>query len=268
LDLINLLNRNDAGISYTVALAFQDTAIQETVRKKYLPQLRAAYSEMKGNNDIEPMIEMIKVFSQLNDSASIPLLIKSLSDNEKIIRAEAKKALKDITSKEYGEQLIGETTQQQQTNLDEIYNYSGARIETSKGNIRLRFLKNAAPFTIQSFISLVKKSFYNNLTFHRVVSNFVIQGGDPLGNGSGGPGYSIRTEVHPDVRYDKAGMVGIASAGKDTEGSQFFITHCATPHLDGRYTIFAETNDIDVVNKIMVGDSIKQIILLSHSNFF
>ncbi|MDD8019493.1 MAG: peptidylprolyl isomerase [Bacteroidota bacterium] len=138
--------------------------------------------------------------------------------------------------------------------------YSGAEVITSKGKIKITFAKEAAPFTTLNFIFLAQKKFYNGLSFHRVVSNFVIQGGDPLGNGSGGPGYTIRTEIHPDAQYT-AGAVGMASAGKDTEGSQFFITHCPTPHLDGRYSIFGYTKDLDVVNKIMAGDRIERVVL-------
>ncbi len=259
-DIVKLLPRNDAGISYSVAVAFQDSALKTAIRKKYLSQLRGAFSAMKGNDDVEPMIELMKVFSEFNDTLSIPLLEKLLSDSEQIIRRQSKIALKKITGKDYEEENISQRNKPNKS-LTDLAKYSGAIIKTTKGEIRVRFLSDASPFTVQSFIELVQQSFYRNLLFHRVVSNFVIQGGDPLGNGSGGPGYTIRTEVHPNARYDEAGKIGMASAGKDTEGSQFFITHCSTPHLDGRYTIFAETNNVDVINKIMIGDTIKEIVL-------
>jgi cyclophilin family peptidyl-prolyl cis-trans isomerase len=127
------------------------------------------------------------------------------------------------------------------------------RIETEKGTIELELLPDDAPFTVLSMIRLIRSGFFNGLTFHRVVPNFVVQGGDPRGDGWGGPGYSIRTEVSP--REYERGSVGVASAGKDTEGCQFFITHAPTPHLDGRYTIFARVRKgMDVVDRLQIGD--------------
>jgi len=106
---------------------------------------------------------------------------------------------------------------------------------------------------------LRRKTFITIHFFHRVVSNFVIQGGDPHGDGWGTPGFAIRSEFST-LKYDENGIVGMASAGKDTEGSQFFITHSPTPHLDGRYTIFGKVvNGIDVVNSILVGDEVVEV---------
>ncbi len=107
-------------------------------------------------------------------------------------------------------------------------------------------------------MKLVRKNFYNGLTFHRLVPNFVIQGGDPRGDGWGGPGFAIRSEFSL-VSFAR-GAAGIASAGKDTEGCQFFITHQPIPHLDGRYTVFGRVlNGQDVVDRIQIGDTIEQI---------
>jgi cyclophilin family peptidyl-prolyl cis-trans isomerase len=131
---------------------------------------------------------------------------------------------------------------------------------TNKGLIKLQLLKEDAPFTVLSFVKLVRKGFYKGLTFHRVIPNFVVQGGDPRGDGWGGPGYAIRSEFSL-VNFER-GMVGIASAGKDTEGCQFFITHSPAPHLDGRYTIFAKVVEgQDVVDRIQAGDTITDISL-------
>jgi cyclophilin family peptidyl-prolyl cis-trans isomerase len=111
-----------------------------------------------------------------------------------------------------------------------------------------------------NFLKVAEKNFYDGTVFHRVVSNFVIQGGDPTGTGYGSPGYTIRSEFSP-LTYER-GMVGMASSGKDTEGSQFFITHSATPHLDGRYTIFGKVTDgMDVVDKIMIGDYVEDVLI-------
>ncbi len=138
------------------------------------------------------------------------------------------------------------------------FRYKGAVIETSKGNVRIEFLPQYAPVSVGNFCLLAKNKFFNNNSFHRVVPGFVIQGGDPTETGWGGPGYDIVSEFSP-LEYD-AGMVGMASAGKDTEGSQWFITTGAFPHLNGRYTIFAKvTSGQNIVNQTEQDDKIIKI---------
>ncbi|WP_201979481.1 peptidylprolyl isomerase [Hymenobacter rubidus] len=129
------------------------------------------------------------------------------------------------------------------------------RLRTSKGIILLELKPNEAPGAVASFVTLIGQKFYDNLYFHRVVPNFVAQGGDPRGDGNGSAPYNLRSEFG-DLRYQE-GSVGLASAGKDTESCQFFITHTPTPHLDGRYPIFAEVvGGMDVVHKLDIGDQI------------
>jgi cyclophilin family peptidyl-prolyl cis-trans isomerase/HEAT repeat protein len=129
------------------------------------------------------------------------------------------------------------------------------RIKTSKGDITIQLMVNDAPGSVSNFIRLIKEDFYQKSVVHRVVPNFVIQDGCPRGDGVGGPAFTIGSELGP--LYYEEGSVGMASAGKDTEGSQWFITHSPTPHLDGKYTIFAKvTAGMDVVHKIEVGDKI------------
>jgi cyclophilin family peptidyl-prolyl cis-trans isomerase/HEAT repeat protein len=133
------------------------------------------------------------------------------------------------------------------------------RIRTDVGRIDLRMLPEAAPATVSSFLTLVQEGYYDGKQFHRVVPNFVAQGGGPRGDGFGSEDFIIRTET-PGLRWDRPGLVGMASAGKDTEGVQFFITHRATPHLDGNYTIFAEVIDgQDVVDNLTIGSRIESI---------
>jgi cyclophilin family peptidyl-prolyl cis-trans isomerase/HEAT repeat protein len=133
-------------------------------------------------------------------------------------------------------------------------------IQTSKGAIRVQLLPNLAPASVASFVALVKEGYYNDKTFHRVVPNFVIQGGCPRGDGYGSLDFTLRTEVPAAARYSDEGYIGLASAGPDTEGVQFFIVHSPTPHLDGRYTIFAKVVEgMNVVHDIQVGDAIKRI---------
>jgi cyclophilin family peptidyl-prolyl cis-trans isomerase len=143
--------------------------------------------------------------------------------------------------------------------LQELTKDTRVKIETSKGDIFMQLYPVEAPGTVSYFLELVKKGFYDNKAFHRVVPNFVAQGGCPRGDGYGSSDELIRSEFSP-LKYDDAGWVGVASAGKDTESCQFFITHSPTPHLDGRYTIFAKvTEGMGIVQKIQVGDKIKTI---------
>ena len=135
------------------------------------------------------------------------------------------------------------------------------RLRTSKGMILLELKPNEAPGAVASFVTLIKQKFYNNLYFHRVVPYFVAQGGDPRGDGNGSAPYNLRSEFG-DLRYEE-GSVGLASAGKDTESCQFFITHTSTPHLDGRYPIFAQVvGGMDVVHKLEIGDQILSVELM------
>ncbi|GAA3987934.1 peptidylprolyl isomerase [Hymenobacter antarcticus] len=135
------------------------------------------------------------------------------------------------------------------------------RLRTSKGIILLELKPNEAPGAVASFVTLINQRFYDKLYFHRVVPNFVAQGGDPRGDGNGSVPYNLRSEFG-DLRYEE-GSVGLASAGKDTESCQFFITHTATPHLDGRYPIFAQVvGGMDVVHKLEIGDQILSVELV------
>lgn len=138
------------------------------------------------------------------------------------------------------------------------------QLKTSKGNIVFKLFVNEAPVSVATFVSLVKKGFYDGKTFHRVIANFVAQGGCPRGDGFGGLDYSITSEFAP--LYYREGYVGLASAGKDTESCQWFITHSPTPHLDGSYTIFARVVEgMDVVHKLQIGDKIESIQIMEAS---
>ena len=129
-----------------------------------------------------------------------------------------------------------------------------ATMKTSKGTINLELFDKDAPNTVKNFVTLSKKKFYDGVVFHRVIKHFMIQGGDPTGTGSGGPGYTIKCEINKQKHAP--GTLSMAHAGKNTGGSQFFITHVATPHLDGVHTVFGRTTDMSVVNKIEKGDKI------------
>ena len=129
-----------------------------------------------------------------------------------------------------------------------------AIMETNKGTINLDLFEKDAPKTVENFVKLSKDGFYDGLSFHRVIPDFMVQGGCPLGTGTGGPGYKIKDELN-DNKHE-AGSLSMAHAGPNTGGSQFFICHEAQPHLDGIHTVFGKTEDMDVVNKIKKGDEI------------
>ncbi len=137
-----------------------------------------------------------------------------------------------------------------------------ATITTNRGDIRLDLFSEQAPVTVANFVNLAARGFYDGLTFHRVIADFMIQGGCPQGSGRGGPGYRFEDEFRPELRHDRPGRLSMANAGPGTNGSQFFITHVATPWLDDAHTIFgAVVDDADqgVVDAIAQGDRIESV---------
>ncbi len=137
-----------------------------------------------------------------------------------------------------------------------------AAIETSKGTIHLDLFADKAPLTVANFANLSQRGFYDGLKFHRVIADFMVQGGCPEGTGTGGPGYNFEDECTPDLRHDTPGVLSMANAGPGTNGSQFFITHVETPWLDGKHTVFGkvrEGSDQDIVNAIEGGDTLTSI---------
>jgi peptidyl-prolyl cis-trans isomerase B (cyclophilin B) len=135
-----------------------------------------------------------------------------------------------------------------------------ATIKTNKGDIVLKLCAQQVPSTVNNFVCLAEDGFYDGVTFHRVIRSFMIQSGDPEGTGRGGPGYKFRDEFSPTLKHDKPGVLSMANAGPNTNGSQFFITHVATPHLDGKHSVFGQViQGQDVVDKIEQGDFIDNI---------
>ena len=137
-----------------------------------------------------------------------------------------------------------------------------AHIKTNKGIIKINLFYDETPVTVSNFVNLCNRGYYNNILFHRVIDNFMIQGGCPLGLGTGGPGYEFDDEFHPNLKHDSAGILSMANAGPGTNGSQFFITHLETPWLDNHHTVFGKTIDeesLTVVNDIIQGDKIETI---------
>ena len=133
-------------------------------------------------------------------------------------------------------------------------------MDTSKGVIELELYPEHAPITVNNFVFLCNEGFYDGVSFHRVIASFVIQGGDPTGTGTGGPGYQFEDEVTNNPLIHERGVISMANAGPNTNGSQFFITHSPQPHLDGRHTVFGKVSKgLDVVDAIEVGDKMNQV---------
>ncbi len=133
-------------------------------------------------------------------------------------------------------------------------------METSKGKIELELYPQYAPVTVNNFVFLSNEGFYDRSKFHRVISNFVIQGGDPTGSGRGGPGYMFEDETEGNPLIHETGVISMANAGANTNGSQFFITHSPQPHLDGKHTVFGKViSGQDVVNAIRQGDEMLKV---------
>ena len=140
-------------------------------------------------------------------------------------------------------------------------------IKTDKGDIEGTLFASKTPVTVANFLNLAQRGYYNGITFHRVIPDFMIQGGDPSGTGAGGPGYQFEDEFLPELKHTKPGIFSMANRGPRTNGSQFFITHVPTAWLDGKHTVFGEvTKGQDVVNAIKQGDKIKAIEILDSTD--
>ena len=130
-----------------------------------------------------------------------------------------------------------------------------ANMETDKGTMVIELFADKTPITVNNFVFLSREGYYDGVIFHRVIDNFMVQGGDPTGTGRGGPGYKFGDEFHPSLKHDKQGMLSMANAGPGTNGSQFFITHGPTPHLNGKHTVFGQVVEgLDVLMSIPARD--------------
>ncbi len=209
--------------------------------------------------DFDVMTSFIDAAGDMKVTSLVPELVKLLSYPDLMIARKSSEALKKLTENEFpvntSSLMNEERFNRSMTRMNEKYI---AEINTNKGKITIELFNDIAPMSASNFIDLSESGYYNGTIFHRVVPNFVIQGGDNTGTGFGSPDYSIRSEFSP-LNYER-GVVGMASSGKDTEGSQFFITHTPQYHLDGKYTIFGFVTDgMEVVDKIIVGDKIESV---------
>jgi len=148
--------------------------------------------------------------------------------------------------------------------IDPAKNYR-ATIQTNRGDIVVELYPAHAPLTVNNFVFLARQGFYDGLTFHRVINNFMIQGGDPTGSGSGGPGYRFEDEVRNNPLKHETGVISMANAGANTNGSQFFITHAPQPHLNGKHTVFGKVIDSQkIVDAIRQGDVMQKVTITEY----
>ena len=225
--------------------------------------VREIYEKWKNYPEPDVRLAAIETLKKLGAVGALPIYRECLFDKDYRVREAAYGALRELWGFSAAESLrtLSLLAFPAPAEIPQGYkalnrSYTGnALIRTQKGDIVIQLLGEEAPNTVENFVKLAEQGFYNGLTFHRVVPNFVIQGGCPRGDGWGGPGYTIRCEINR--RHYLTGTVGMALSGKDTGGSQFFITHSPQPHLDGRYTVFGEVvSGMDVVDQIERGDKI------------
>ena len=246
--------------------------------------LRAAaangLSEIKATGAVQPLIEAyrasagrdvtyvaraaaLSALAKLDAAAARPVLLEALMDRDWAVRVRARDLLREQGVPDVDEQMrpavTGEPVDSAEWQAIVSPKYSPrALIDTDKGTVEIELAVLDAPLTVANFITLARKGFFNGIAIHRVVPDFVVQDGDPRGDGEGGPGYTIRDEINE--RPYMRGTVGMALDWQDTGGSQFFITHSPAPHLDGRYTVFGNVvNGMDVVDRLVPGDTLRSV---------
>jgi cyclophilin family peptidyl-prolyl cis-trans isomerase len=235
-----------------------------------------ALGDLKATSAVQPLIEayrsgasdpeygarasMLGALAKIDPAAARPVLVEALKDRDWAVRIRAAELLRQqkvVESPARPAAPAPAHTREFQTVVAPRYS-PHAYIETEKGTIEIELAVIDAPLTTANFMTLARKGFFNGIAFHRIVPDFVVQGGDPRGDGEGGPGYAIRDEINqrPYLR----GTVGMALDWKDTGGSQFFITHSPQPHLDARYTVFGHVvGGMEVVDRLVPWDVIKTV---------
>jgi cyclophilin family peptidyl-prolyl cis-trans isomerase/HEAT repeat protein len=229
--------------------------------------LGEAYKAARADKMNDARIAILEATDKLHHPISIQALEEATRDEDYVVRLKAAELLRHSPVEPTTSKLlqIGKVTTshnraywQRVAQMAESLKNPVAVLHTKKGDIRIELLARDAPMTVDNFIQLSRSGFYNGLAFVRIVPNFVVQSGDPRGDQNGGPGYQIRDEIN--LRQYETGTVGMALSGKDTGGSQFFITHSPQPHLDGGYTVFGQVVDgMEVVNRLARGDLIQSV---------
>ncbi|MBI5473798.1 MAG: peptidylprolyl isomerase [Ignavibacteriae bacterium] len=251
------LRSPDFTVVITAATALADSAFLDDAG---IAALISTLRSLKSPKDNETIIAVMQAMVEAKRTEFVAPLESCLNDSDALIAEEAAESIHTLTGKSPS-YVAHAAHKPSHTNFDwalmeEVRRNPFVNVRTNKGAFKIRLLVDEAPFTCISFASLIQQKFFDGKLFHRVVPNFVIQGGDPRGDGWGGPDYYIRSEFGSE-HYTR-GTVGVASSGKDTEGCQWFVTHCSTPHLDGRYTIFGKVvSGMEIVDLIQIGDRIE-----------
>jgi cyclophilin family peptidyl-prolyl cis-trans isomerase/HEAT repeat protein len=258
---LSRFNDADAVVRASAAELLGEQPPSETNMRALIEALPRALKDRQSN---EPALAILGALAKQKSATANDAIKTALDSSDHLVRRRAVALLKTNEVGDFSDR-IG-TVKTRNTDMD--YRRALARagrkvtatLVTGKGNITIEFLPEDAPLTVDNFVQLARRGYFNGISFHRVVPNFVIQGGDPRGDGNGGPGYQIRCEVN-EVPYDRA-TLGMALSGKDTGGSQWFITHSPQPHLDGGYTVFGRVvRGMDVVDRIARGDIIKRVLI-------
>jgi cyclophilin family peptidyl-prolyl cis-trans isomerase len=274
----NLIELDSGNVDFYLKKALHDPyyvlnvlAIDQIKEKKlsgYLPALQTMLDRgSEIDSDIRrSIVDAVRPFIEPDprDSLAMKLLISGILDPEYIVRREAAEVYRDLLDENRLNMVPPAPTRLSTSRLAELLDNENpapyALISTNRGEIEIELLTDVAPLTTTTFMDLVRGGLYNGLRFHRVVPNFVVQGGDPMGDGWGGPGFYIRCEY--SSQPFRRGTVGIATSGKDTGGSQFFITLTEQPHLDARYTVFGQVvSGMEIVDQIVQGDEINSIVI-------
>jgi cyclophilin family peptidyl-prolyl cis-trans isomerase/HEAT repeat protein len=279
------LNSNDVWVRASAAELLADNGSTPTIRLSIENAFKKALSTDKHDNDAQ--LAMLDAMAKINKAASLDTIYLALDAPDYLVRKKALDLLNDPALIEKNPYVNSVLTLAHQNHRDEVTQYDPktgtklgqvlntnadyrrallrkngtvkAIVTTEKGTFTINLLPEDAPLTVDNFVKLARSKYFNGLEVHRVVPNFVMQDGDPRGDGNGGPGYSIRCEINM-VPYER-GAVGMALSGKDTGGSQWFVTHSPQPHLDGGYTVFGRVNEtgMKVVDKIVRSDKISSI---------
>jgi cyclophilin family peptidyl-prolyl cis-trans isomerase/HEAT repeat protein len=229
--------------------------------------LDAAFKASAADADVDARLAILEALAKYKRPRTLDLLATGFNDSNYLVRRRAAELLEAADAGTFVSKLPAVMTPPRKPGFYERIEASMRRpnptavVTTEKGDVRIELLAHEAPMTVDNFVELARKKYFDGTVLHRVVPNFVVQGGDPRGDGNGGPGYQIRCEVN-EVPYDR-GAVGMALSGKDTGGSQFFVTHSPQPHLDGGYTVFGHVTDgMDVVDRLARGDKILSVVIL------
>ncbi|MBC8043880.1 MAG: peptidylprolyl isomerase [Rhizobacter sp.] len=270
--LLNLMKKNaevvagkngerairNVSVVVTVAGVFSDSLLAQEKYAAPVREVLELFPQILIEGESESVMALMDALASMKDLAAIETLQRYITVPSKPVRTKANEALKKMGAAPMSQVRETPPLPHDWAWMARFTKNPVAVFETSKGTITAELFIGETTFTVENFVALAERKFYDGLLFHRVVPNFVVQGGDPRGDGSGGPPYAIRSEL-TERSYER-GMIGMASAGKDTEGSQFFFMHSHHPHLDGRYTLFGKViSGMNVVDKLEVGDKLLSV---------